>query len=514
MRKEDNGQIIVDDVHYGTITGFIFEKNEALSLDIPEEVERFIVSCLEESIDILLNSGDAALRIESDFTIRYQGTIVGRLKKSENILVPDLDIVIDDRVQGLPLARLALHIQSRVKRQINVAFDPLEIVRKTEDLTPAGQEFVEALTQTMGYVQRGKIQDAMSKLSGEERAKLRKSGVRFAQYSIFVRDILKPAAQETKIILWSLMNDLTAIPPMPPAGVVTIDYKPELPAGYYDVAGYKVCGQYAVRADMIEKLADSLRPLTQKTADNPNGEFILTSQLMSLVGKSGEAFEAILKSLGYGFKMGIPAAGLLKSESKTPQPEVVISAETPELASEPVPTDSEIVPQTDDSMAVIADDTTTPIDITLQDSQDSDEKNNIPASEESPTEVALWFWQGFKSDRPKFDKTRKTHFLKKPRDQADTTEGTPEGQKPKFVKKDFVKKDFTPKEGEKGRKEFSSENRKPKKPFDKNARSGDRKPQGQEGDKPKKHSPYVNMPGQHKVSQENNPFAILAQLRK
>ena len=191
-------------------------------------MKTFIAQQLEQQIDLLINEGDAALRIEDDFTIRRKGAEIARLKKTDDILAPDFDIHVDPLIEGLPLARLALHIQSR-KTQINLALDPLEVVRKTEDLTDDGKAFVEKLISAMGYLPRGDIDNIVRAIQPEERSRLRKAGIRFAQYGVFVRDILKPMAQATKIILWALHNEFETVPELPPAGVVSIPYNPELP---------------------------------------------------------------------------------------------------------------------------------------------------------------------------------------------------------------------------------------------------------------------------------------------
>lgn len=475
MKKEENGDIVVNDILIGTISGFQFHKHEAADEALfDSDAEEFIVNTLEHSIDEMISAGDAALRIENDFTIRYHGHAIASLKKTDNFFSPDLDILVDDRVQGLPLARLALHVQSRLKRQINLALDPLELLRKIDEPSDAVKEFVELMINSMGCLNRRQAEPIIKKLSTEDKAKLRKLGVRFAQYSVFLRDILKPLAQETKLILWALSEGFDTIPEAPPAGVVSLPYDATLPKGYYDVTGYRACNEYVIRADMIEKLADTLRPLAQKTASNPEGHFEITPQHMSLIGKSGDVFEAVLKHLGYDFivkEVTVTSfAPAEQKEAETGSEETIQNVATDVIEA----STQEEVPQSEENNSSPENEVSTESD-TPQESSNVDVSDTI-------VEKKIWFWKGFKMP----ERTAKP-FMRRDKKQNNDENGE---AAPKF-KKPFVKKD--------GHKNKDSRFK---------GDSSSRKPKKQEP------SPYVNMPGKHKVAQENNPFAILAGLRK
>ena len=74
-------------------------------------------------------------------------------------------------------------------------------------------------------------------------------------------------------------------------------------------AGFRVCGDRAVRVDILERLADLIRPaVTYRPGVSPgepppgaaDGEgFVVTVAMTSLAGCSGESFASILRSLGY-----------------------------------------------------------------------------------------------------------------------------------------------------------------------------------------------------------------------
>ena len=77
----------------------------------------------------------------------------------------------------------------------------------------------------------------------------------------------------------------------------------------YRLVGYRVCGDRAVRVDILERLADLIRPaiayrpgttVGQPPVGTADGDgFVATVQMTSLVGCSGEDFASILRGLGY-----------------------------------------------------------------------------------------------------------------------------------------------------------------------------------------------------------------------
>src|SRR5690606_4946960 len=84
---------------------------------------------------------------------------------------------------------------------------------------------------------------------------------------------------------------------------------PEIATRLYEVAGFKVAGRRAVRVDILERLADIIRPLVALDAKTHQGElpvgaaegngFRVTVEMTSLLGTAGEDFASILTSLGY-----------------------------------------------------------------------------------------------------------------------------------------------------------------------------------------------------------------------
>jgi ATP-dependent RNA helicase SUPV3L1/SUV3 len=93
------------------------------------------------------------------------------------------------------------------------------------------------------------------------------------------------------------------------SGRTSFKADPAVPRPLYRVVGYRVAGNMAVRVDIVERLADCIRPLVAwrptPAAPNPpegavdgNG-FRVTVTMTSLLGCSGEDFASVLRALGY-----------------------------------------------------------------------------------------------------------------------------------------------------------------------------------------------------------------------
>ena len=106
----------------------------------------------------------------------------------------------------------------------------------------------------------------------------------------------------------------------------------EIDPALYRTAGYRVCGERAVRVDILERLADLIRPALSwregAGAKPPGavagGGFTVVNGMTSLTGASGEDFASILRSLGYR----------MERRPKPPEPEPVAepAAEPPAVA--------------------------------------------------------------------------------------------------------------------------------------------------------------------------------------
>ena len=159
--------------------------------------------------------------------------------------------------------------------------------------------------------------------------------------------------------MWSLKNaganglSVDALPDAPRAGLTSFNPDPACPEAFYRAYGYHVCGPRAVRLDMLERLADLIRPLlgwrggngaTPPKGATGDGGFTAIPEMMSLLGCSPDELSGVLKALGFRLdrrpikpEVVAPAGAEVPpiAEGEAPPAEAVPAEAAP--ASEPAP---------------------------------------------------------------------------------------------------------------------------------------------------------------------------------
>ena len=204
---------------------------------------------------------------------------------------------------------------------------PLVEIDGAQDIAGLARGIAFRLKENFGVLQREAIAEEIRSLDQPARSQLRKYGVRFGAFNIYFPIMLKPASAELATILWVLKRgaehglDIAAMPELPRAGLTSLAVPATAPGAFYRVAGFHVCGPRAVRVDMLERLADLIRPLLSWRLDaaNPSappkgatgdGGFKATPDMMSILGCSADELGHVLKSLGFWAERRLAAPGV------------------------------------------------------------------------------------------------------------------------------------------------------------------------------------------------------------
>ena len=207
-------------------------------------------------------------------------------------------------------ARLDTWLEATIAEKLK----PLVEISKAEDIAGLARGIAFRLRESLGVLRRETVAEEIKSLDQNARAQLRKYGVRFGAFNIYFPVLLKPAAAELVLTLWSLKNaganglSVDALPEPPRAGLTSFVPDPACPEAFYRAYGYHVCGPRAVRLDMLERLADLIRPLLAWRGTNGatppkgaagDGGFTVIPEMMSLLGCSPDELGGVLKALGF-----------------------------------------------------------------------------------------------------------------------------------------------------------------------------------------------------------------------
>jgi ATP-dependent RNA helicase SUPV3L1/SUV3 len=345
------GEVIVEGHIIGRLDGFTFAPDTAEAGSEAKALQAAAQKALGGEIDAraekLSSAADEQFVLTSDGTIRWTGDAVAKLVAADDALRPRLRIISDERLTGAPREAVQTRLDLWLKTHVEKLLAPLFELGKAEDVTGIARGIAFQLIEALGVLERSKIAAEMKDLDQPSRASLRKYGVRFGAYHIYVPPLLKPAARSLASLLWALKQDninlsaLSGVQHLAASGRTSFALDKALPRDAYRVLGYRQCGERAVRVDILERLADLIRPALSWRENSPGERppgafdgrgFVVTQAMTSLTGSAGEDFASILRALGYRMERRPPPP---------PRP-VVVAAEPPaaaEKATAEVPAD-------------------------------------------------------------------------------------------------------------------------------------------------------------------------------
>ncbi|WP_165915045.1 helicase-related protein [Rhizobium sp. PP-F2F-G48] len=312
-----NGDVFVEGHHVGQLTGFRFVLATTTDgLDaraVQGAAQKALALEFEARAARLHAAGNADLALSSDGLVRWLGDPVARLAPSEHIMRPRVILLADEQLQGAARDHVAARIERYVNHHIATVLKPLDDLSRAEDLQGLAKGLAFQLVESLGVLFRRDVAEDVKSLDQEARASIRRHGIRFGAYHIFMPALLKPAPAELITLLWALKNDGLDKPgygeliPVLAAGRTSIVTDPSYERMFYKLAGFRFLGKRAVRIDILERLADLIRPLLQwkpGTTARPDGaydgrRFTTTTAMLSILGATPDDMEEILKGLGY-----------------------------------------------------------------------------------------------------------------------------------------------------------------------------------------------------------------------
>jgi ATP-dependent RNA helicase SUPV3L1/SUV3 len=340
------GEVIVEGHVIGRLDGFTFAPDAAEAGSDAKALQATALKALAGEIDAraekLSAAPDEQFVLTSDGTIRWTGDAVAKLVAADDALHPRIRIISDERLSGAPREAVQTRLDLWLKTHIEKLLGPLFELNKAEDITGIARGIAFQLIEALGVLERSKISAEMKDLDQPSRASLRKYGVRFGAYHIYLPALLKPAARSLASLLWAEkqsnvdMSALSGAQHLASSGRTSFPIDKALPRDAYRVLGYRQCGERAVRVDILERLADLIRPALAWRETSPGTKpagaldgrgFVITQAMTSLTGSAGEDFASILRALGY------------RMERRPPPPKpVVVEAPTAEATpAEAVP---------------------------------------------------------------------------------------------------------------------------------------------------------------------------------
>ncbi|NNK78924.1 MAG: disulfide oxidoreductase [Litoreibacter sp.] len=298
----DKGEVTVEDQMIGRLDGFRFRQDESASPEEAKTLRQAALSALAPHFNLRADKFYNAPDTEMDFTeqggLMWGEMAVGKLVKGADALKPGVMPFVDEEAGADVAEKVRRRLQHFIDRKIAAGFEPLIAMSRDEQLSGLAKGFAFQIVEALGVMPRDAVADDVKALDQDARGQLRKHGVRFGQFTIFMPLLLKPAPTRLRLVLKSLQAGLSEFPEAPPPGLVTVPAVADAPDGYYADAGYRLAGERAIRIDMLERLADQLR------AENSRTGFEAKADMLSITGTTLEQFADLMEGLGYKAEKG------------------------------------------------------------------------------------------------------------------------------------------------------------------------------------------------------------------
>jgi ATP-dependent RNA helicase SUPV3L1/SUV3 len=302
----DKGEVTVEGEFVGRLEGFRFSPDKATSGGAAGAEAKTLKSASLQALapqfhlraDRFYNAPDTEIDFTDQGGLMWGDSAVGKLVSGPEPLRPQVEVFVDDAAGPEVAQKVQRRLQHFIDRKIAALFEPLVAMQKDETLSGLARGFAFRMVEHFGLIPRGQVAQDVKELDQDARAALRKHGIRFGQFTIFMPALLKPAPTRLRLLLWSLSKGLTEFPDAPPPGLVTVPAQTDAPAGYDTMAGYRSAGERAIRVDMLERLADMLRD-----RDSRSG-FEATPDMLSITGMTLEQFADLMQGLGYKAERG------------------------------------------------------------------------------------------------------------------------------------------------------------------------------------------------------------------
>ncbi|WP_027487085.1 helicase-related protein [Allorhizobium undicola] len=312
-----NGDVFVEGHHMGQLSGFRFSPVAGMEGPDAKAVQTATQKALglefEARAARLHASGNGDLALGADGYVRWLGEPVARLAGSDHIMRPRVILLADEQLTGNARDHVVARIERFVNHHLVTVLKPLDDLSRAEDLQGLAKGLAFQLVENLGVLFRRDVSEDVKSLDQDGRASMRRYGVRFGAYHIFMPALLKPAPAELITLLWALKNDgmdktgYGDLIPVLAAGRTSVVTDPAFERDFYKLAGFRFLGKRAVRIDILERLADIIRPLLQwkpGSGSRPDGaydgrRFTTTTAMLSILGATPDDMEEILKGLGY-----------------------------------------------------------------------------------------------------------------------------------------------------------------------------------------------------------------------
>jgi ATP-dependent RNA helicase SUPV3L1/SUV3 len=292
----DENKIYIDGQLIGELKGlkFLIEvTSKTLDTDIKsikkaarKGVEKELIKRVEDILE------KKEIQINNNNEIVWKGYPIARLKKGNNYLNPEIDIIADDTLDSESKTKLITCLNVYLNNYINEVLGDLIKLTKHKIDNQYLRGLVFQLFEKNGAVKRSEVEQLVKCIPANERKKLWGMGIKIGRYHIYLPRMLKPKAVEFRVSLWKIFNNISAKNKIPQSGLNFL-ISQNFDRDFLLLCGFEKFKEFFVRIDILEKL---FIKIIDSTKDR---KFKINAEMMNLLGCSKENFYKLMDYMYY-----------------------------------------------------------------------------------------------------------------------------------------------------------------------------------------------------------------------
>ncbi|MFZ9715760.1 MAG: helicase, partial [Pelagibacteraceae bacterium] len=293
---DEKNKVIIDEQYVGEIKGlkflidFISKNLDADLKSIKKAARKGVQDELVKRVSQIIQQNN--LIINNENKILWQNEPIAKIKKGENYLNPEIEIIADDSLPLENKSELEVFVKNWLYEYINENLGDLINLTKVKIENQYLRALAFQLYENNGVLKRKNIDEIIKLISKEERKKLWSMGIKIGRYHIFLPKMLKPKAVTLRTILWKIFNNINNEMNIPQFGLNFVENK-KFNEKFLLLCGFEKFKEFYVRIDILEKL---FIQIMDKTVDR---KFKISSEMMNLLGCSKENFYKLMGLMNY-----------------------------------------------------------------------------------------------------------------------------------------------------------------------------------------------------------------------
>ncbi len=293
---DDNDKILINKQYVGELKGLKFKialTSKTLDTDIKsikKAARKGVGEELEKRVSLIIN--DQGLHLDKKCRIIWKNSVIARLKKGNNYLNPEIEILADDSLDDSTKFKLEVFLKSWVDRHIKDVLDDLLNLNQEDVSNKYIRALMFQLFENNGVLKRETVKEIVDSIKLDERKKIWNLGIKIGRYHIYLPKMLKPKAVSLRISLWKLFYHTGINQEIPRSGLnYLIDKKYN--KSFLLLCGFEKFKKHYVRIDILEKLFIKILSKTEKR------KFKIDSDMVNLLGCNKNDFYSLMLCMNY-----------------------------------------------------------------------------------------------------------------------------------------------------------------------------------------------------------------------